>query len=93
MEALVTIDGTSLPVLVNRAVGSHRYRVTVRTEGGHSFGAFGNRNAIQELASMIDALYAVKVPTDGDSKTTYNVGVISGGTSVNTIAQEAWMLY
>ena len=67
--------------------------VVVKTEGGHSFNAFGNRNAIRYLASMIDTLYAVKPPQDGDSKTTYNVGLISGGTSVNTIAQEAEMLY
>lgn len=73
------------------AVGSKRYRVEIKTEGGHSYGAFGNRNAIAYLASMIDSLYTMKVPTGG--KTTYNVGLISGGTSVNTIAQQAEMLY
>lgn len=93
LRELITLDGTALDAVVNRAVGSHRYRVTVRTEGGHSFGAFGNRNAIRCLASMIDTLYTVKVPEAGDSRTTYNVGTISGGTSVNTIAQEAEMLY
>ncbi len=93
LRELISLDGTRLNVLVTKAVGSHRYRVTVRTEGGHSFGAFGNRNAIRCLASLIDALYTVKVPVDGDSRTTYNVGTISGGTSVNTIAQEAEMLY
>ena len=76
---------------VNRAVGSRRYRVEFDTEGGHSYGAFGNRNAIACLASMIDSLYSMKVPAKG--KTTYNVGTISGGTSVNTIAQHAEMLY
>ena len=93
MCALVTLDGTRLPAVVNRAVGSHRYRVQARTEGGHSFSAFGNRNAIQALAEIIQALYRVEIPTEGDSKTTYNVGTISGGTSVNTIAQQAEMLY
>ena len=93
MKALVTFDGTTLHRVVNEAVGSHRYQVTVKTEGGHSFGAFGNRNAIAYLASMISTLYDVKVPQEGNSKTTYNVGIISGGTSVNTIAQEASMLY
>ena len=93
MEALVTFDGFALNKLVNVAVGSHRYRVTVRTEGGHSFGAFGNRNAIAVLANLINTLYGVKVPKEGNSKTTYNVGTIQGGTSVNTIAQEAQMLY
>jgi len=93
MDALVTFDGFSLDKVVNRAVGSHRYRVTVKTEGGHSFGAFGNRNAIAVLSSMISTLYSVKVPKVDGSKTTYNVGTIRGGTSVNTIAQEAEMLY
>ena len=78
---------------VARAVGSDRYRVTVRTEGGHSFVNFGNRNAIRTMASLIDTLYSVKVPKNGDSITTYNVGGISGGTSVNTIAQDCEMLY
>jgi len=89
---LLSFDG-GLSGYVNRAVGSHRYRVRITTEGGHSYGAFGNRNAIQYLASMINTLYQIKVPVHGDSRTTYNVGTISGGTSVNTIAQDAEMLY
>ena len=89
----VSLDSACMNRLVTRAVGSHRYKVTVRTEGGHSFAKFGNRNAIHYLASMITLLYSVKVPQNGDSKTTYNVGVISGGTSVNTIAQSAEMMY
>ena len=76
---------------VNKAVGSRRYCIEVRTEGGHSYANFGNRNAIAVLASMIDKLYAVEAPPMG--KTTYNVGTVSGGTSVNTIAQQAEMLY
>lgn len=79
--------------IVNGAVGSHRYEVTVKTEGGHSYGDFGNRNAIEYLSSMIEKLYSVKVPDKPNTKTTYNVGMISGGTSVNTIAQEAKMLF
>lgn len=73
------------------SVGSRRYRVEVRTEGGHSYGDFGNRNAIVYLASMIETLYQIKVP--GGGKSTYNIGTVSGGTSVNTIAQQAEMLY
>ena len=93
MNGLITFDGVTLNRIVTRAVGSHRYRVVVTTEGGHSYSAFGNRNAIRCLASMIDALYCVKVPDKPGTKTTYNVGTISGGTSVNTIAQRAEMLY
>jgi len=93
IREFVTVDGSHLNAIVTEAVGSHRYRVTVRTEGGHSFAAFGNRNAIQALSAVIQDLYAVEVPVEGNSKTTYNVGQISGGTSVNTIAQQAEMLY
>lgn len=76
---------------VDRAVGSMRYRVSVETEGGHSFSNFGNANAIAQLSRLVTALYRVEVPPYG--RTTYNVGTINGGTSVNTIAQQAEMLY
>ncbi len=76
---------------VDQPVGSRRFRIEVDTEGGHSYSMFGNRNAIAYLASLVDTLYTMKVPSGG--KTTYNVGTISGGTSVNTIAQHAEMLY
>lgn len=73
------------------AVGSHRYQITVKTKGGHSYLNFGNENAIQILAELIHKLYQIQIP-DGP-KTTYNVGRIEGGTTVNTIAQEAFVLY
>jgi len=78
--------------IAHQCVGSHRYEVEVLTEGGHSFGAFGNDNAIHELAKMVTKIYGIEVPRVCSSKTTYNVGDISGGTSVNTIAQNARML-
>jgi len=90
VTAFVSFD-TYPQKITTRAVGSKRYRVELATEGGHSYADFGNRNAIACLASMIDALYRVQVPPKG--KTTYNVGLIEGGTSVNTIAQSAAMLY
>lgn len=93
MKAFITLDDTRLTNIVTRAVGSHRYRITATTDGGHSFRDFGNRNAIQVLASLVDALYRIPVPKYGDSHTTYNVGTFTGGTSVNTIAQTAEMLY
>ena len=76
---------------VDRAVGSRRYEVELKTQGGHSFNDFGRPNAIAVLAAMIRDLYEVQLPPAG--RTTYNVGLISGGTSVNTIAQQAEMLY
>ncbi len=90
IKEFISFDGT-FGYICNDAVGSHRYSVEIKTEGGHSYGNFGNRNAIAFLASMINTLYTVKVPPMG--KTTYNVGTIEGGTSVNTIAQNAKMLY
>ena len=90
IKEFISFDGTYQSCVV-KAVGSKRYRISVDTEGGHSYSAFGNRNAIAYLASLIDTLYTLKVPPKG--KTTYNVGTISGGTSVNTIAQHAEMLY
>lgn len=71
---------------VNLAVGSRRYAVHVVTPGGHSFGAFGNANAIAEASAIIQDFYQLTVPKE--PKTTYNVGTIQGGTTVNSIAEE-----
>ena len=76
--------------VVNRAVGSCRFKVTAKTEGGHSYLAFGNQNAIQKMAAFIQDLYRINLPHAG--KCTYNAGTITGGTSVNTIAQECSLL-
>ena len=78
--------------MVDRCVGSHRYEVEVKTVGGHSYGAFGNPNAIAELSKLINEIYEIEVPKHENSHTTYNVGIVEGGTSVNTIAQNAKML-
>ncbi|MDO5378293.1 MAG: M20/M25/M40 family metallo-hydrolase [Clostridia bacterium] len=92
VKAFLSLDGDMASVCV-RAVGSARYRITANTKGGHSFADFGSRNAIAVLAKLIDAFYAQDIPRRGTSATTYNVGLISGGTSVNAIAQQARMLY
>lgn len=73
------------------SVGSYRYRIVVKTKGGHSYLDFGNKSAVAEMAALIHELYGYQ-PV-GAGHTTYNAGVISGGTSVNTIAQECSMLY
>lgn len=90
---MVSLDSANMLKVVTGAVGSHRWKVTVRTIGGHSFGNFGNPNAIHQLSMIINELYKVEVPHQNASSTTYNVGSIAGGTSVNTIAQSAEMLY
>ena len=91
IASFITLDG-DLDYVVDLSVGSHRYEVTVTTEGGHSFEAFGNTNAIVELSKIIAEIYKINVPAKPGTRTTYNVGVIEGGTSVNTIAQRAKML-
>ncbi|MDO4357656.1 MAG: M20/M25/M40 family metallo-hydrolase [Clostridia bacterium] len=87
---LISLDG-GLDWVVNDAVGSHRMKVKITAEGGHSYGAFGNTNAIVQMAELIGRLYEKKVPEK--AKTTYNVGVIEGGTTVNSICAECSMLY
>ncbi|MGN1344771.1 MAG: M20 family metallopeptidase [Traorella sp.] len=73
--------------IICKAVGSLRYKVDVFCEGGHSYGNFGDLNAIALASEMITSLYQYEVPKRG--KSTYNVGLIEGGTSINTIAQKA----
>lgn len=92
ISELYTFDGR-INEIATRCVGSHRYEVECKTEGGHSFMAFGNNNSIYELSRLICDLYSIEVPKKEGAKTTYNVGIIEGGTSVNTIAQSAKMLY
>ncbi len=91
IKQFISFD-SQLNVVADRCVGSTRYEVEVVTEGGHSFGNFGRENAIAELAGMIRKIYQIQVPGKEGTKTTYNVGTILGGTSVNTIAQSASML-
>ena len=92
IERFYTFDGR-YDALVYLPVGSHRYKLSLETKGGHSFGAFGNRNAICAAAELICALNKCQVPVEEGHKTTFNVGTIEGGTSVNTIAQNASFLY
>lgn len=87
----LSFDST-LKAIADRCVGSHRYEVEVKTVGGHSYQAFGNPNAIAQLSKIVDDIYHIEIPKIGNSRTSYNVGIIEGGTSVNTIAQNAKML-
>jgi tripeptide aminopeptidase len=86
LTAAIAIDG-SLGHVVNDAVGSKRWRVSVHGPGGHSFSSFGRPSAIHGLGRIIAALTTLAVPQF--PRTTYNVGMIKGGTSVNTIAPYA----
>lgn len=84
----VAVDGAGLDV-ASRAVGSVRYKVTYKGPGGHSYGAFGIPNPIHALGRAIAKISDIQVPAT--PKTTFNVGVISGGTSVNSIAFQGSM--
>ncbi len=85
--AYLILEGMALGQVYHRALGVQRYRITVRTSGGHSWVDYGKPSAIHELAMLITQIVAL--PTPSQPRTSLNVGVISGGTSVNTIAAEA----
>ena len=88
IDRFVSVDGTGLG-LTHIGVGSQRYRVAFSGPGGHSYGAFGLANPIHALGRAIAKIGDLQVPSQ--PKTTFNVGRIGGGTSVNSIAFEAWM--
>lgn len=88
IDYFITVDGDGLGI-ASRAVGSNRYKVTYKGPGGHSYGAFGIPNPIHALGRAMAAIADIQVPTT--PKTTFNVGIISGGTSVNSIPFEAAM--
>jgi acetylornithine deacetylase/succinyl-diaminopimelate desuccinylase-like protein len=88
IDRFVSIDNAGIGI-TNIAVGSHRYRVTFKGPGGHSFGAFGLANPANALGRAIAKISEFQVP--GQPRTTFNVGRIGGGTSVNSIPFSAWM--
>jgi tripeptide aminopeptidase len=85
----VVLDGAGADTIVAEALGSRRFEVIVRGPGGHSWSDFGAPNPIVILAKAIETFIATPVPTT--PKTTFNVGVIRGGTSVNSIPESASM--
>ena len=88
VDRFVSVDGTGLGI-THVGVGSLRYRVAFKGPGGHSYGAFGLANPIHALGRAMAKIGDFQVPRD--PKTTFNVGRIGGGTSVNSIAFESWM--
>ena len=85
----VIVDGAGTDTVVAEALGSRRFEVIVRGPGGHSWSDFGAPNPIIALARAIEVLSQTPVPAS--PKTTFNVGVIRGGTSVNSIPESASM--
>lgn len=89
IKRFITVDGRSNDSITNGALGSKRYRVTFKGPGGHSWGAFGQASPAFAMGNAIAKLGKVVVPKQ--PKVSYNVGVVSGGTSVNSIPFEVSM--
>ncbi len=88
IDYFISVDGAGLGI-TSRAVGSHRYRVQFAGPGGHSYGAFGMPSPIHAMGRAIALIDEIQVPRA--PKTTFNVGIVRGGTSVNSVAAEASM--
>jgi tripeptide aminopeptidase len=92
IDSWISIDGGDIDRVNIMGLGSYRYRVTFKGPGGHSWGAFGLANPQHALGSAIhNFTLAADEYTKTGAKTSYNVGRIGGGTSVNSIAFESWM--
>tara|TARA_R110002012_G_scaffold56192_3_gene143872 strand:- start:12299 stop:13603 length:1305 start_codon:yes stop_codon:yes gene_type:complete len=93
IESWIAIDGGSLGRISNAGLGSKRYKLMIKGQGGHSWGAFELANPHHALGKAIDIFSeAAWDYTSGNSpKTSFNVGRIGGGTSVNSIPFESWM--
>lgn len=89
VDAFLSFDGGGIDRITNSALGSRRYRVTLRGSGGHSWADFGVSNPIHALGGAISRLASYPAPEE--PRTTFNVGRIEGGSSVNAIPVEATM--
>src|SRR5919199_582712 len=89
IDGFVSIDSLAVGTIVNQATGSHRYEVIFKGPGGHSFRHFGLPSAIHAMGRAIARIGDLETPSD--PKTTFTVGTVRGGTSVNAIAGEARM--
>jgi tripeptide aminopeptidase len=89
IDAFVSFDGSDIERITNAAIGSRRYRATLKGSGGHSWGDFGTANPVHALGRAISRLAAYPAPTR--PRTTFNVGRITGGTATNVISSTASM--
>jgi acetylornithine deacetylase/succinyl-diaminopimelate desuccinylase-like protein len=89
VDSFLSFDGPGLDRITNRALGSRRYRVAVSGPGGHSWGDFGLPNPVHAIGRAISRLASYPAPKE--PRTTFNVGRIEGGRSVNAIPSEASM--
>jgi acetylornithine deacetylase/succinyl-diaminopimelate desuccinylase-like protein len=89
IKTFFSVESGGVNTITNGGVGSRRYRVTFSGPGGHSFGAFGLVNPMFALGQAAVEFSRLQVPAT--PKTTYGIGVIGGGTSVNSIPVSGWM--
>jgi tripeptide aminopeptidase len=89
IDGFISIDGLGITRIVNQGTGSHRYEMIFRGPGGHSFQEFGLPSAIHAMGRAIAKISELQTPKE--PKTTFTVGTVVGGTSVNAIAAEARM--
>ncbi len=87
IHSLLVIDGAGTDTYVTQALGSRRFQITFRGPGGHSWSDFGVPNPILLLSRSLSRFSEVRIPES--PRTTFNIGVISGGTSVNSIPESA----
>ena len=90
IDTVIAVEGHGIDEVRTTGIGSTRLEITFAGPGGHSWGAFGTPSAIHAMGTAIHKISRLKVPHD--PKTTFNVGVVNGGGSVNTIAPRATML-
>jgi acetylornithine deacetylase/succinyl-diaminopimelate desuccinylase-like protein len=89
IDGFISIDGLGISRVVNQSTGSHRYEMIFKGPGGHSFQEFGLPSAIHAMGRAIAKISELQPPSE--PKTTFTVGTVKGGTSVNAIAGEARM--
>jgi acetylornithine deacetylase/succinyl-diaminopimelate desuccinylase-like protein len=87
--ACLVLEGMGLGRVVHRGLGSRRYRISVTAPGGHSWSDFGSASALHVIAQLAAELSRLR-PSESP-RTSFNIGRMEGGTSVNTIAQRAWL--
>jgi len=89
IAASIVVDGAGCDTIIAEALGSRRFEITIRGPGGHSWSDFGAPNPIVALAHAIHLFSKTRV--SASPKTTFNIGIVHGGTSVNTIPESAGM--
>jgi tripeptide aminopeptidase len=87
--AYLVVEGLALGYIQSRALEVHRYKISVKTPGGHSWSDFGQPSALHELSALVIKILSIDLPEE--PRTTMNVGRMTGGTAINAIASDAWL--